>query len=153
MKKIYIIPILALALVLSVAISGPKSNPSPQRQISWDSKTTEDLFAKACADCHSYETNWPWYSNIAPVSWFVIHNVDEGREKFNVSASNMGETDDLIEVILENKMPPRDYLLMHPSAKLSSKEKQILMNGLGVTFGASLENQIGNSGDDDDDDD
>ncbi len=153
MKRIYIIGIVLALAVLSVIASGAKTNPTVESDISWDSAQTKELFYKACADCHSNQTKWPWYTNVAPVSWFVIHNVNEGREKFNISVQHIGETDDLTESIAENKMPPQDYLLLHPNAKLSSQEKQTLIDGLAKTFSVSLENNIKENRRNDDDDD
>ncbi len=99
----------------------------------WDTSATRDLAQRACFDCHSNETVWPWYSNIAPVSWLVYYDVVEGRGKMNFSdwgrgfQPNVGE---IAEVIQEGEMPPLQYLLMHPEAKLSATEKQALIDGL-----------------------
>ncbi len=61
------------------------TNPPVQSEPNWDSPETRALAERACFECHSNETAWPWYSNIAPVSWLVQHDVDEGREKLNFS--------------------------------------------------------------------
>jgi hypothetical protein len=100
----------------------------------WDSQRTRDLFTRACADCHSNETVWPWYSNIAPMSWLVQRDVDEGREKLNIS-SGSGEAHEAAETVLESEMPLRPYLLLHPEANLTTSEKQELIQGLLATFG------------------
>ncbi len=138
-RKIWILIAILVALflipaVLTFAFGGP-TNPQVQNQVSWDSPTTKDLFYRACADCHSNETQWPWYSNIPPVSLLVVRDVNEGREKFNISQPNMGEAEDAAEAVMEGEMPPNIYLLMHPSARLTDAEKQQLIDGLLKTFG------------------
>ena len=110
------------------------ANPPVQTEPQWDSPRTRELFVRACADCHSNETVWPWYSNLAPVSWLVQHDVDEGREKFNISDGS-GEADESAEKVAEGEMPLPIYTLMHPEAKLSASEKTELIQGLQATFG------------------
>jgi hypothetical protein len=56
------------------------ANPSGGQPIAWDSPRTEQLMTDACMDCHSNLTHWPWYSNIAPISWLVQKDVEDGRE-------------------------------------------------------------------------
>ena len=93
---------------------------------------------RACGDCHSNETKWPWYSNLAPFSWLVQRDVDEGRAKFNISTWGRGENEgeDAAESLQRGSMPPSTYLLTHPAARLSPDEKQGFLNGLRATFGA-----------------
>lgn len=115
------------------------TNPPVLAEPQWDSPQTRALFYRACGDCHSNETTWPWYSNIAPISWLVLHDVEGGRSRFNVSewgTSKDMEIDEISEVILEGEMPPAVYLPMHPSARLSPEEKNALIQGLGNTFSA-----------------
>jgi hypothetical protein len=101
-------------------------------------KQTRDLAKRACFDCHSNETVWPWYSNIAPVSWLVYHDVEEGRNQFNLSDwqnSYLTDVGEFSEVISEGEMPPIQYLLMHSTAKLSAVEKEQLITGLQKSLG------------------
>ncbi len=117
------------------------SNPPVITQTNWDSQQTRDLFYRACADCHSYETKWPWYSNIAPVSWLVARDVQEGREHFNISDasatshSHSGHDESPSEPLREGEMPMPIYLPLHPEALLTAEEKQQLIDGLDATFG------------------
>ena len=111
-------------------------NPPVQQEPVWDSPSTRALAAGACFDCHSNETVWPWYSNVAPFSWLIQRDVDEGRARLNFSAwggSRRGENE-IGEVVREGEMPPLQYRLMHGSARLSAQEKDALING----FAASL---------------
>ncbi len=140
MKKILSTLIIAL-IVLGVAIQlvpygRNHANPPVVAEPNWDSPETKALYDRACADCHSYDTKWPWYSNIAPVSWLVQRDVDEGREHLNTSlwGKQRFETHEASEVILEGEMPMRIYILMHPEANLTSAERQTLARGLSATF-------------------
>jgi hypothetical protein len=91
---------------------------------------------RACFDCHSNETKWPAYAYIAPISWLVVNDVQEGREKYNLSdwADNPIEAEEMIEEIEEGKMPLPNYLILHPEARLSAAEKKLLITGLERTF-------------------
>ncbi len=117
-------------------------NPPTVQEPNWDSAQTRELAARACYDCHSNTTVWPWYSNIAPVSWLVQRDVDEGREHLNFSDWNQshaehgqkeGEVEELGEVVLEGEMPPPNYLLTHPEARLTQAELAALAAGLLAT--------------------
>ncbi len=109
------------------------SNPPVLSEPQWPDPETRALAQRACFDCHSNETTWPWYSNIAPISWITQHNVDEGRSKLNFSEWNDGGrgegAGELVEVLQEGEMPPFDYLIMHPGARLSDAERQKLIQG------------------------
>jgi mono/diheme cytochrome c family protein len=114
------------------------ANPSGGRPIAWDSARTEQLMRSACMDCHSNETEWPWYSNVAPISWLVQSDVDEGREVLNLSTGSP-EVQEMIEAIQEGEMPPWQYKPAHPGARLSAGEERELIRGLQATFGATAQ--------------
>lgn len=104
----------------------------------WDSPRTKELFVRACADCHSHETKYPWYSAIAPVSWLIEYDIKEGREHFNISVWGIqkeNEGEDAAKELREGEMPMLPYLLAHPEARLSDTEKEELIRGLEKTFG------------------
>jgi hypothetical protein len=108
------------------------TNPPIVQEPQWDTPQTRALVSRACFDCHSNETVWPWYSNIAPVSWLVQADVDGGRQTLNFSEwgttwLNYGE---IGEVVAEGRMPPGQYLIMHPEARLNQAEKDALLKGL-----------------------
>ncbi len=141
MKKIKIIfIILGVMLVIFVAIQVipvSRTNPPVLAEPNWDSPQTRDLFYQACGDCHSNETEWPWYSYISPVSWLILNDVKRGRANFNVSETGSiapGQGNEAAEVIQEGEMPPTTYLLMHALARLSPEEKAALIDGLMKTF-------------------
>ena len=138
----------ALAVAIQLVPFGrDHAKPPVTLQVNWDSDQTRDLFYRACADCHSNETKWPWYSNVAPVSWLVQRDVNEGREHFNISEmseEHEGEEhsegrDDHhhspAELVRDGQMPMPIYLITHPEARLSDAEKQQLIDGLEATFG------------------
>lgn len=128
------------------------SNPPVVAEPAWDSAETRALAQRACYDCHSNEVVWPWYSNVAPASWLVQRDVDEGRAKLNFSEWGRGEQEieEVYEVISEGEMPPTQYLLLHPAARLSDAEKQALIQGLTNTTGMQFEGG-GEDGERDDD--
>ena len=134
--------LLACLIVICIAIPfiflrGGHTNPLVTAEPQWDSPRTRELFFRACGDCHSNETVWPWYSNIPPVSVLIQNDTLEGRAHFNVSEWGRPENEggESAELFQNGEMPPRMYLLIHPSARLNASEKQELDKGLLATFG------------------
>ena len=123
------IAVVALVLVLQFVPYGhAHRNPPVSEEPQWDSPETRTLFFRACRDCHSNETVWPWYSNIAPVSWLVASDVHEGREHFNVSDWDRPdqEGDEAAELVEEGEMPLWFYLPLHPEARLEEADLERL---------------------------
>jgi mono/diheme cytochrome c family protein len=114
-------------------------DPPVVAEPAWDSQTTRDLAVRACFDCHSNETKWPWYTNVAPVSWLAVHDVEEGRATLNFSdwGGAGRHADEAGEVVREGEMPPVYYTWIHPSAGLTSAELEQLAAGLEATVGMS----------------
>lgn len=132
-----IIGIVLLFLIQLIPYGKDHTNPSVISEPNWDSQQTRELAKRACFDCHSNETVWPWYSNVAPVSWLIYRDVVEGRQRMNFSNwqnSNIREAGEIASVINEGEMPPFQYLPIHPTARLSSAEKIQLINGLESTL-------------------
>ena len=99
----------------------------------------EATLRRACYDCHSDETHWPWYSAIAPVSWLVAHDVDYGRREMDFSqwqnyypATRVRKLEWMGRALHEEVMPPWPYRLMHPRARLSNEERNALEQWAGV---------------------
>ena len=112
------------------------ANPPVTRDAPWPSAEGRRLAVAACYDCHSNETTWPVYSFVAPVSWLVQHDVEEGRGKLNFSTwDDPGDVDDLAEVVQEGSMPPRSYQILHAGARLSAQEKAALIRELEAVAG------------------
>jgi mono/diheme cytochrome c family protein len=130
--------VIAAAAIQFIPYGKDHTNPPIISEPTWDSPRTKELFSNACADCHSNQTKYPWYSNIAPVSWLLARDVEEGREHFNVSAwgaQKKNEGKEAAKEVREGEMPPWFYLPTHPEAKLSDAEKSELVTGLEKTFG------------------
>lgn len=129
--------VLALVVVAQVVPYGRNhSNPPIVAEPRWDSSSTRALAERACFDCHSNQTRWPWYSHVAPMSWLVQSHVDEGRTVLNFSDWNRGnsEADEAAEAVREREMPPRSYVLLHPAARLTDAEREQLARGLDASL-------------------
>jgi len=95
----------------------------------------QTLLAHKCGDCHSNNTRWPAYSRIAPSSWLVEHDVHEGREHMNLSNWEQYAIDSRIDLLSkistqlrQRKMPLKQYLLLHPEARLSESERKLIVD-------------------------
>lgn len=136
MKRIVLI-VIAVLVVIQIPPLFFMTNPPVVTEPNWDSPQTRALAQRACFDCHSNETVWPWYSRIAPPSWLVVLDVLRGRRNLNFSdwgaaggEREGGDMDEAIEQIQQGEMPPSNYLPLHPDAVLSAVEKQQLIDGL-----------------------
>lgn len=120
-----------------IAYGHDHTNPTASTEPQWGSPQTRELAVRACFDCHSDQTTWPWYSNIAPVSWLIQHDVQQGRARLNFSqwGSPQRGARDVAEQIQHGSMPQWYYVMIHPSANLSAAEKQQLIQGLTATTG------------------
>ena len=130
--------VLLFAVIQVVPYGHARTNPPVVSEPAWDSAETQELARRACFDCHSNETEWPLYSRIAPVSWLVQRDVDEGRSALNFSEWHrpQKEADEAGEAVREGEMPMPIYQLMHAHARLSDADRQRLANGLAQTVGA-----------------
>ena len=135
--KILLILLGLIILIQLVPYGRHHVNPAVVAEPQWDAPQTRALAVRACFDCHSNSTIWPWYSNIAPVSWLIQRDVDEGRQHLNFSewGQRNQETDDIAEIINKGEMPPLQFLFLHPEARLTDLEKQELIQGLLASLG------------------
>jgi hypothetical protein len=122
----------AFALIQLVPCGRTHSNPATIKEPVWDSPRTRELAVRACFNCHSNETIWPWYADVAPVSWFVEFDVEAARSVINFSEWN--RTYDLAlysgQSIRTGNMPPLKYRMAHPEADLTEQEMRDLASGL-----------------------
>ena len=138
--------ILVIALFLGMQLipyGRAHKNPLVTAEPEWHSPRIRKLFMRACADCHSNQTTWPWYAGIAPVSWLITRDVNHGREHFNISEWNLDRKQDgdkAAETLRNGEMPIWLYVPFHPEAKLSEAEKQELIEGLVIMFGDGEQN-------------
>lgn len=132
--------VIALAvLFLGLQIARPaRTNPAidPAQTIEAHTQTTpqaKDILDRACSDCHSNKTEWPWYTNVAPLSWWISNHVNEGRQHLNLSEWAKLDRDrqdkklrQICDEVEDGGMPLSSYLPMHPKAKLSEQDKKTL---------------------------
>lgn len=128
----------AVAVLQLIPYGRNHANPAIVREPPWDSTETRILAKRACFNCHSFETAWPWYARIAPASWLVWSDVNGGRRELNFSDWRFGKragerSEKIREEVSEGEMPPFIYRLAHPEARLAEGEKRRLMDGLAAT--------------------
>ena len=97
--------------------------------------TVSWVLQKACVDCHSNTTRYPWYSNIQPLGWILANHIRKGKTDMNFDEfgtysgrKQKNKLKAVVNVIRDNKMPLRSYAWMHKDARLNEKEKQLLIN-------------------------
>lgn len=126
LKKVLIGVVVLLVVIQFVPVD--RSNPPVTANFDGPPDVAS-ILRTSCYDCHSNETVWPWYSRVAPVSFFVAHHVEEGRGKLNFSewgnlpaGNRLHAVSEIQEVIAKGEMPLGTYLQMHPDAKLQPDE-------------------------------
>ena len=132
MKKTLLI--LLLILIAIQFIRPEKTNPPVNEKTTLKApENVMEILKRSCYDCHSNETVWPWYSNIAPLSWSIISHVNDGRKALNFS--NWTKIDPkikekrikrAIKTTANGMMPLSTYLWLHEDAKLSKEDKEVL---------------------------
>ena len=142
MKRKYILPITLAVLLLIQLIRIYKTNPPVDPKLDFKAAAHPpaevlSLIRGACYDCHSDETRYPWYSNVAPVSWWLKHHVNEAKEHFNFSTLGILKPEDLKwalgtagEELRKGNMPLGSYTWMHPEARLSAEQRALLAHWL-----------------------
>ena len=91
------------------------------------------VLSRSCNDCHSNNTTWPWYTNVAPVSWFIADHVEDGRRHLNFSEWGEGDErrkrkklEEICEEVRDGAMPLSSYTPLHPQAKLTPEDIKTL---------------------------
>jgi len=124
------------ALMQLVPYGRTHANPAMTREPAWDSPRTRELAVRACFGCHSNETRWPWYADVAPFSWVVQRDVEIARDVINFS--EWDRTYDLApysgQSVVTGNMPTMKYRMAHPEADLSPQETRELARGLDATL-------------------
>lgn len=128
----YVISALIVVFILIQFVPVAKTNPPVTAEIDAPADV-KDIIRRSCYDCHSNESSWPWYSKIAPFSWFVIDHVNEAREEFNFSTwdkyskkKKAKVIEEIWEEVEEEEMPLWSYTILHSDAKLSEAEKEVI---------------------------
>lgn len=137
-KKLKVVAVALVGIFLLLQLTNPaRTNPPVKRDAIAAANPPAAIAASlraACYDCHSYETKWPIYSRIAPSSWLVIADVNEGREHFNFSdwpedsARAAKKLDRINEVVDYREMPPKKYTALHPEARLTEEQRKAIMD-------------------------
>jgi hypothetical protein len=134
---------IVLAVVLVVVQFVPyghdHDNPPVTMDAPWASAQAAAIARASCYDCHSNQTDWPWYSNVAPMSFLVVKDVKQGREKVNFSEWDrpQDDADELEDSIEDGSMPPWQYTLVHRGASLTAAEKRVLLAAVRQLPGAA----------------
>jgi len=140
MKKILRIIVLTLSVAfIAIQFYRPDRTNPPIAQAETLEATADvpenvaRILTRSCNDCHSNETTYPWYSNVAPFSWLLADHIEEGRRELNYSVWNnysakkkRHKYDETCEQIESGVMPHNQYLWLHADARLSEADKKIL---------------------------
>jgi len=124
--------VVVVALIAVQFVPLDTTNPAVEQDIP-ASPEVKAILRRACYDCHSNETVWPWYSRIAPVSWLIVRDVQEGREELNFSTWNRYTTQEQVkklkeswEEVEEGNMPLWFYLAIHRDVRLTEADRALL---------------------------
>jgi hypothetical protein len=140
MKRNLVRIIVAFVVVLGIAqfFRPERTNPNSDSQLSLRAQNdippeVLSLLDRACFDCHSNDTRWPWYSNITPVNFALMNHVNGGRKHLNFSlwgamrpGTQRGALDEITDEVREGRMPLKSYLLLHPEATLTDDDVMLL---------------------------
>jgi hypothetical protein len=109
-----------------------RENPPVETEIPAPPEVRQ-ILERACYDCHSNESKWPWYGYVAPASWLVAYDIEEAREHMNFSTWNRYDREeqlDLVEEVWEEveegEMPPFFYTPLHSHANLDANDRAVL---------------------------
>jgi hypothetical protein len=123
---------LAVSFIAIQAVPVERTNPPVEADLAAPTPV-KTILRRSCYDCHSNETRWPWYAHVAPVSWLVVHDVNDARDKVNFSSWELMSPKDEANArhetwkeIENGKMPLPKYVPLHPEARLSPEDVAVL---------------------------
>ncbi|KQT23947.1 cytochrome C [Chryseobacterium sp. Leaf405] len=138
MKKILVILLVAFIIIQFFPIDKTNPAPTPGMDFLRIKNTPPEiatLINSSCYDCHSNETRYPWYANIAPASWFLKSHINDGRKHLNFSTfavyqpkQQLHKLEECIEMVEKREMPLDSYFLGHQEAKLTDEQRKILID-------------------------
>lgn len=138
LKKIGLILLIVFIIIQLIKVEQVFEEPDKAQDflaITKANKEVEQLIVNSCYDCHSNQTKYPWYSNIAPVSWYVNNHIEEAKHHLNFSKWNSyslkkanHKLEECYEELERHKMPTSDYVFMHSNAELTEEQITILAN-------------------------
>ena len=142
LKKILL---LLLAALIIIQVFHPKRNKAEGEQPGYIGKfypvpeNVHSILARACLDCHSNNTRYPWYCNIQPVDWWIAKHINDGKKDLNLDEFikrslrfQYNKMKDVVDLVKKEEMPLNSYTWIHKDAKLSMTEKNILVNWANV---------------------
>jgi cytochrome c551/c552 len=131
--------IVLVVLFLGIQLMRPaRTNPAVDESQTIEARTqmtpqVKAIFERSCNDCHSNKTVWPWYTNVAPISWWIAGHINEARQNMNLSEWAKLDRDhqdrklrQICDEVTDGGMPLPSYVPMHPKAKLSEQDKKTL---------------------------
>lgn len=137
-KKILALFVVIIILLQFYPAQKPEvifNNPNDLTTSSLIPEDVSILLKRACYDCHSNETKFPWYAKVAPSKWIVYKHINEGKEELNFSEWELNSKSDKAElldeistVLMDGEMPLEGYVLLHSEAKLTEAEKETIIN-------------------------
>ncbi len=133
---IIVIVIIALIQVIRINTVTPEINPEKDfLSVTQAPPEIANILTTSCYDCHSYQTKYPWYSQIAPVSWLLGNHINKGRKHLNFSTwadytadKQISKKEKIVEEIEESGMPLKSYTIIHSDAKLTDASRQVLID-------------------------
>lgn len=132
-RRSTVLGVAAAAVLVAQLVPVDRTNPPVETEIPAP-RPVAAILRRACIDCHSNETVWPWYGRVAPVSWLLARDVREGRRELNVSLWNrydekrrLRKLKEIVEQVGKREMPPAIYTLAHRSAILTPEDRKTLM--------------------------
>jgi hypothetical protein len=138
LKKIMLILLAGLVIIQFFRPSRNKASGSQPHYIGNKyaiPSDVESILEKACNDCHSNNTNYPWYSKIQPVDWWLDDHIKDGKKHLNLDEyTNRNlryqyhKMEETVEMVKENEMPLESYTWIHKDAKLTAIERSLLTN-------------------------
>lgn len=129
-----IVLVLAVLLLFAQFVRPDRTNPpvDPAKELRPPAHV-QQVLDRSCKDCHSNRTEWPWYSQITPVNWYLADHIKEARHELSFSEfesyspkKKAKKLEELCEEVDEGHMPLREYTWLHPSSKLSAADRQTL---------------------------
>ena len=133
-KKVLLAIVVVLGLVQFIPYDRQEATTDAALAFETDNVEVQSILDKACMDCHSNTTTYPWYANITPVNYWIDGHIEHGREELNFSEWKSYPVEDqnhlakeAAEIVEKKEMPMLFYWLIHWDAKLTDKERKTLI--------------------------
>jgi hypothetical protein len=119
------------------------NNPPIVSTPEWSDEQSQQLVERACYDCHSHETDWPWYTNVVPAYFLLTNDVTRGREVLNFSrweetCCTEAQIEKMAITVTKNHMPLPYYVVLHPESRLTDLERGQIVYGLMETMAGNV---------------